>query len=142
MVDYTGDPCVFEGICVYNDCLGLQGMGFGEQVLRDLVRAESYLQNFFHSDFRVRDVTRGYDISDAVNRNALYTRYYILHSVPRFNNPTGVFDNDRYLLEIITNGVITKLEDFFAQFDECINCESLETYSCDECTPVPNVPEP
>jgi hypothetical protein len=66
----------------------------------------------------------------------------LLHSVPRFNNPTGVFDNDRYLLEIITNGVITKLEDFFGLFDNCINCESLETYSCDECTPVPNVPEP
>jgi hypothetical protein len=139
MVDYTGDPCVFEGICVYNDCLGLQGMGFGEQVLRDLVRAESYLQNFFHSDFRVRDVTRGYDISDAVDRNALYTRYYLLHSVPRFNNPTGVFDNDRYLLEIITNGVISKLEDFFNVFGKCINCPGLEEYSCTECTPEPNV---
>jgi len=139
MVDYTGDPCVFEGICVYNDCLGLQGMGFGEQVLRDLIKAESYLQNFFHSDFRVRDVTRGYDISDAVNRNALYTRYYLLHSVPRFNNPTGVFDNDRYLLEIITNGSIAALEDFFGQFAECLNCEGLEEYSCTECTPEPNV---
>ena len=33
LVDYNGDPCVFEGICVYNDCLGLQGMGFGDTVL-------------------------------------------------------------------------------------------------------------
>jgi len=30
-----------------------------------------------------------------------YTTYGILHSVPRFNNPTGVFDNDQYLVTIV-----------------------------------------
>ena len=101
MVDYNGDPCIFEGICVYNDCYGLQGMGFGEQVVRDLILSQSYLQNFFATDIRVREITQGFDILNSVNRNSLYTRYFILHSVPRFNNPTGVFDNDRYMLEII-----------------------------------------
>jgi hypothetical protein len=38
-----------------------------------------------------------------IDRNARYHRYYLLHNVPRFNNPTGVFDNDRYMLEVITN---------------------------------------
>jgi hypothetical protein len=140
MVDYTGDPCVFEGICVYNDCLGLQGMGFGEQVVRDLIRAESYLQNFFHSgDFRVREITQGYDMTSAINRNALYTRYYILHSVPRFNNPTGVFDNDRYLLEIIADGQIGALDTFLSgPFLNCVGCEEFGEYGCDPCVPVPN----
>jgi len=145
MVDYTGDPCVFEGICVYNDCLGLQGMGFGEQVVRDLIRAESYLQNFFHSgDFRVREITQGYDITSAIDRNALYTRYYILHSVPRFNNPTGTFDNDRYLLEIITEAPIAALDTFLSgPFLNCVGCEEFGEYGCTECEPVPNfVPEP
>ena len=55
LVDYNGDPCVFEGLCVYNDCLGLQGMGFGDTVLKDFILSESYLQNFFHSDLRIRE---------------------------------------------------------------------------------------
>jgi len=141
MVDYTGDPCTFEGICVYNDCLGLQGMGFGEQVLRDLIKAESYLQNFFHSDFRVRDITQGYDISSAISRESRYDRYYILHSVPRYNNPTGVFDNDRYLLEIITpEGGNASLNSFLNSWLEaCIQCEApLETVSCEPCTALSN----
>ena len=147
MVDYTGDPCVFEGICVYNDCLGLQGMGFGEQVVRDLIRAESYLQNFFHSgDFRVREITQGYDMTSAINRNALYSRYFILHSVPRFNNPTGVFDNDRYMLEIIipeANPAVpvgnTALDLFLtAWLLACANCVELEQQSCTYCVPANN----
>jgi uncharacterized membrane-anchored protein YitT (DUF2179 family) len=146
MVDYTGDPCVFEGICVYTDCLGLQGMGFGEQVVRDLIKAESYLQNFFHSDIRIREITQGFDILNSVNRNALYTRYFLLHSVPRFNNPTGVFDNDRYLLEIVVpeaNPLVpvgnTALDSFLGYWlDSCVDCVTLETEGCTYCTVVPD----
>lgn len=147
MVDYTGDPCVFEGICVYNDCLGLQGMGFGEQVARDLILSESYLQNFFASnDFRVREITQGYDILNSVNRNALYTRYFLLHSVPRFNNPTGVFDNDRYMLEIIVpeaNPLVPvgnpTLDAFLTNWlNSCANCVPFETQGCTYCVPVNN----
>jgi len=135
MVDYNGDPCAFSGICVYTDCRGIQGMGFGEQVLRDLILSESYLQNYFHTDIRIREITQGSDILSAVNRNALYTRYYILHSVPRFNNPSGVFDNDQYLLEVITNGAIATFEaDMAAWLDACGNgCSNLKTYDCVQC---------
>ena len=146
MVDYTGDPCVFEGICVYTDCLGLQGMGFGEQVVRDLIKAESYLQNFFHSDIRIREITQGFDILNSVNRNALYTRYFLLHSVPRFNNPTGVFDNDRYLLEIVVpeaNPLIpvgnSALDSFLGYWlGSCVDCVTLETEECAYCSVVPD----
>lgn len=102
LLDETGDPCVFESICVNKIQEGVQGMGFGEQVLRDLVLSESYAQNSFNNsgDLRVREITQGYDISNAVNRNALYTCYFILHSVPRPSNPTSVHDNDQYLLAI------------------------------------------
>ena len=140
MVDYNGDPCVFEGICVYNDCLGLQGMGFGDTVLKDFVKAQSYLQNFFHSDFRIREITQGYDMSTAIPRNALYQRYFLLHSVPRFNNPTGTFDNDRYMLEIITpNGGNAALTTFLKLWlGACQDCVTFEEIACDECVPVPN----
>ena len=33
-----------------------------------------------------------------VSRTSLYDQVMILHSVPRFNNPSGMFDNDQYLL--------------------------------------------
>jgi hypothetical protein len=134
LVDYNGDPCVFEGLCVYNDCLGIQGMGFGEQVVRDLIKAESYLQNFFSTDIRIREITQGNQILDAIDRNALYTRYFILHSVPRFNNPSGTFDNDRYLLEIITNGVNAALETFLEAWStNCPACAALEGFDCTHC---------
>ena len=146
MVDYNGDPCIFEGICVYNDCLGLQGMGFGEQVVRDLILSQSYLQNFFATDIRVREITQGFDILNSVNRNSLYTRYFILHSVPRFNNPTGVFDNDRYMLEIIVpeanpaSPVGNTLLDTFlgAWLTACQPQVTLATNSCTYCAIIPD----
>lgn len=151
MVDYTGDPCTFEGVCVYTECYGVQGMGFGEQVLRDLIVSESYLQNYVGSglDFRIREITQGYDIIDAVDRTALYGRYYLLHSVPRFNNPTGVFDNDQYMLEIITSvtganpkGNVPEFEDVmgFLLGDNCADCVELgDPIACTECEVIPNV---
>lgn len=143
MVDYNGDPCVFSGICVYTECYGLQGMGFGEQVLRDLILSESYLQNYFHTDIRIREITQGSDILANVNRNALYGRYFILHSVPRYNNPTGTFDNDQYMLEIIVNGQIATFEaNMSTWLTSCGNgCTALSVESCTPCVVPPN-PEP
>jgi hypothetical protein len=140
MVDYTGDPCVFEGICVYNDCLGLQGMGFGDQVVKDLILAESYLQNFFaNNDLRIREITQGYDMTTAINRNALYTRYFLLHSVPRWNNPTGVFDADRYMLEIITTAPNAALNLFLTNWlTSCADCVPFEENTCTPCVPENN----
>ena len=40
------------------------------------------------------------EILAAVDRSATYRAYYVQHSVPRFNNPTGVFDNDQYQYKI------------------------------------------
>lgn len=134
LVDLTGDVCTFEGICVITECLGVQGMGFGESVVRDLILSESYLQNFFHSDIRIREITQGDQILGAVNRNALYTRYYILHSVPRYNNPTGVFDNDQYLLEVISSGVNAAFEALMATWlGACTDCVTLEVHACTPC---------
>jgi hypothetical protein len=100
-VDYNGDPCEFTGLCVVNECLGSQAMGLGETVLREMILSESYRQNFFSSDFRIREITQGNQIVNAIDRQALYYKVHILHSVPRFNNPSSTFDNDQYLLEVI-----------------------------------------
>jgi hypothetical protein len=135
LVDLNGDPCTFEGICFVTECAGVQGMGFGETVVRDLIKAESYLQNFFATDIRIREITQGDDILNVVNRNALYTRYYLLHTVPRYNNPSGVFDNDQYMLEIITSSANAALETYVTTWlTACPNCVELEEHSCTPCT--------
>jgi hypothetical protein len=103
-VDYTGSPCEFETLCVGVQCYGRQQNGIGETVVRDLILSEEYRQNHFATDLRIREITQGTDILNAtgLSRTAYYDRIFIQHNVPRFYNPTGTFDNDQYLLEIVT----------------------------------------
>ena len=105
-VDLNGDPCEFTGICIVNECEGRQANGLGKTAARDLILSESYRQNHFASDLRIREITQGNDLLDGaaggIDRTALYDRVMILHTVPRFNNPSGTFDNDQYLVEILT----------------------------------------
>lgn len=137
-VDYTGDPCTFEGLCVVEECPARQGNGFGETVLRELILSESYLQNHFATDQRIREITQG-NAMFIINRSSSYYRYYLLHSVPRFNNPTGVFDNDQYLLEIVTSAPVPALETFISTWLDGCGCSqvTMETIDCDTCTPTP-----
>jgi hypothetical protein len=144
-MDLNGDPCLFNGVCVVKECEGRQVMGLGESVARDVILSEQYRQNFFHSDFRIREITQGYSVFDFINRNTLYTRYFIQHNVPRFNNPTSTFDNDQYLLEVITCEDIPAFETFVNDWlgNGCGNgCTGLEVEGCVEpvCEPVYNFP--
>lgn len=114
-VDETGDPCVFTGLCVkrgsgasddpatavLGPVLGIQGEGFGETVVRDLILSERYRQNNWNDDARIREITLGNAPLDVIQRTGTYGRFYVQHSVPRFNNPSGTFDNDQYLLELV-----------------------------------------
>jgi hypothetical protein len=142
-MDLNGDPCLFNGVCVVKECEGRQVMGLGESVARDVILSEQYRQNFFHSDFRIREITQGYSVFDFINRNTLYFRYFIQHNVPRFNNPTSTFDNDQYLLEVITCDRISAFETFVnAWLGDCSQCTGLEIEGCVEpvCEPVYNFP--
>jgi hypothetical protein len=145
-VDLNGDPCTFNGVCVITECQGRQAMGLGESVARDVILSEQYRQNFFHSDFRIREITQGYSVFDYINRGNLYYRYFLQHNVPRFNNPSSTFDNDQYLLEIITENAITAFEDFVADWlDTCGNCDPAVQVEncvtdCDPIYPFPAIP--
>jgi hypothetical protein len=126
-VDFNGEICEFTGLCVANVCSPVQGTGWGETVVRDLILTQGYEQAPFYTgkDLRVREITQGYDVTDSIDRIApgnQYYRYYIQHSVPRLNNPTGTFDNDQYLLEIITDQVEAVFEQFM--FDWLTNAGS------------------
>ena len=137
LVDYTGDPCVFEGLCVVTECPSRQGIGWGEAVVREILLSESYLTNFFHTNKRIREITQGDQLLGSVDRfTGYYTRYYIQHNVPQHANNSQTYDNQQYLLEIITAGQSAGFEAFMAQWlDDCGDCATLEEQSCASCTP-------
>ena len=143
-VDLNGDPCAFDGVCVVTECQGRQAMGLGESVARDVILSEQYRQNFFHTDLRIREITQGYSVFDYINRNTLYYRYFLQHNVPRFNNPTSTFDNDQYLLEIITCTVQSGFEEFVGKWlSNCGNaCDTrVEVENCvTDCEPLYHFP--
>lgn len=156
-VDFNGDPCAFNGLCVENTCLPIQGVGSGESIVRELTLSEGYTQTPFYTgrDLRIREITQGYDVTNTIDRGSRYYRYFIQHSVPRFNNPTGTFDNDQYLLEIITAetapdlaGFVDYVNDWIraAQGTGCVQFEEIipdpAVFPCTEIIPQPTVENP
>lgn len=139
-VDLNGDPCLFNGVCVIKECEGRQAMGLGESVARDVILSEQYRQNFFHTDLRIREITQGPSVFTYIDRNLLYTRYYLIHNVPRFNNPSSTFDNDQYLLEVITDGIELAFEQFVEKWLSACNCPDVfldnAELCLDACVPI------
>ena len=150
--DLNGDPCAFQGLCIVTECQGRQANGLGETVLRDVILSERYRQNFFHSDFRIREITQGNQMLNVIDRDSSYNRFYIQHHVPRFNNASSTFDSDQYLLEIIVASTVNPTDggqgqSFTLFVDTWLNacgnsCGGLETFDCgSDCTPVVDIPE-
>ena len=102
ILDETGDPC--------NDCgtaartPGQMQATQGEEVVRDLILSERYRQSPYNQgnadSARIREIEMSDELLAAVDRTATYRAFYIQHVVPRFNNPSGVFDNDQYVYQI------------------------------------------
>ena len=102
ILDETGDPC--------NDCgtaartAGQMQQTQGEQVIRELILSERYRQSPYNQgnrdSARIREIEMSDELLAAVDRSETYRAYYIQHTVPRFNNPTGVFDNDQYVYKV------------------------------------------
>ena len=69
---------------------------------------DRYKQNYYHQGskdaIRMNEIEQMGVSNYGITRSALYDVFYLLHTVPRFNNPTGVFDNDQYLIKIGTIG--------------------------------------
>jgi len=108
-VDDSGDPCKLDCVTYNGETFGVAANGTmeqtqGETVIRDVLLTEQYMQSPYNQgnadSSRIREIEGSDDIKNAIDRTARYDRWYILHNVPRFNNPTGVFDNDQYLYTI------------------------------------------
>jgi hypothetical protein len=103
ITDQQGDPCVDQIFCtpIEPAQLGLQGSGYGHKLLRDAILFRRYMQEQYVYDPRLREVMNQDKVYNYIVGTDFYTTYGILHSVPRFNNPTSTFDNDQYLVTIV-----------------------------------------
>jgi hypothetical protein len=134
-MDETGNPCNDCGVATATP--GQMAQTSGETVLRHLLMTERYAQNPYNQgnrdSSRIREI-EGFDpILAAVDRNALYVVYYLQHSVPRLNNPSGVFDNDQYLYQIYVKSddaaAISALDTMFNEIEAA--CLSVGNYNVD-----------
>jgi hypothetical protein len=131
-VDLNGEPCLFTTLCVVTECEGRQVQGLGETVVRELTLSESYRQNFLATDLRIREITQGNQIISTIDRGGLYYRYVLIHNVPRFNNPSGTFDNDQYALTVYSQlPLATFYTDVQSWLDGCGNTCGIDEFQCE-----------
>ena len=131
VVDESGDPCSSNCFTTTYGTSGIntstisqypvQAMGTGETVLREMILSDRYMQIAFPDSGRVESLRmREIESNPAlanISRISLYDQVLVLHSVPRFNNPTGTFDNDQYLLVfyVPTGRTTTALTNFLVR---------------------------
>ena len=110
ITDQNGDPCVNQIFCPTDGLTpatqktqeAAQGSGYGQRYIRDLILFRRYMQENYVYDPRLREVMDQDVITNSgIGFNTQYIEVGLLHSVPRFNNPSGVFDNDQYLVTVV-----------------------------------------
>jgi hypothetical protein len=126
LLDETGNPCNDCGVSARTP--GQMQQTQGEEVIRDLIMSERYRQSPYNQgnadSARFREIEMSDELLSAVDRSATYKAYYVQHSVPRFNNPSGVFDNDQYVYKIFV-----KCSDAAAQLEAEVLMEALATWA-------------
>jgi hypothetical protein len=114
---YTNEPLVISSAQLVNDkgvrCPNFKPLSFTEvlspmtpqgtpaEIVRDLLSFIAYRQELYTKNARLRAVKDLEKIVVDINQHPGYFSYYILHSVPRRYNPSGVHDQDQYLLQIV-----------------------------------------
>jgi hypothetical protein len=114
----------------------VQGKGYGETLVRELILVKSYRQECWSDDPRMREVTLDTVLGTSnaggpeIARNGSYVVYHILHSIPRKSNPSGTFDNDQYLIKVVANAADTDFEtwmnDWLASANTGVQLEILD----------------
>jgi hypothetical protein len=101
LVDESGQPCSnFKQLLFAETTAPVIAQGTGEHYIREVILSSSYLQDFLRDDKRKQEV-EGYIATNIINKSLKYKAYHLIHSVPRFNNPTSTFDNDQYMLTFV-----------------------------------------
>lgn len=111
-LDPLGNQCLAQCFNPAEVQQAIQGRGFGETLIRELILAKRYQQEPWQQDPRLREVL-DYSPFAEVTRASKYLIYNLLHSVPRKSNPSGTMDNDQYLIRVFVPqsvGRLTALE--------------------------------
>ena len=111
-LDPLGNQCLAQCFNPAEVQQAIQGRGFGETLIRELILAKRYQQEPWQQDPRMREIL-DYSPFAEVTRASKYLIYNLLHSVPRKSNPSGTMDNDQYLIRIFVPqsvGRLTALE--------------------------------
>ena len=99
-LDPLGNQCLAQCFVPTEVQQAIQGRGFGETLIRELILAKRYQQEPWIQDPRLREVL-DYNPFTELTRGNKYVVYNILHSVPRKSNPSGTMDNDQYLVRVV-----------------------------------------
>ena len=118
-IDDEGDACTSG--CIKDNAnadMPVEGLSItdladatsGETIIRELIQDSRYRQESWNQgnkdSARFRQIEKsGKSVLTAIDRNSRFDVFYLQHSVPRFNNPTGVFDNDQYVIQIAADKV-------------------------------------
>lgn len=140
LVDESGDPCSTrhftasgqvdpDGVLTPAVQEPRQAQGLGETVIRDLIlsgryRQEAYPDSSRVESLRMREIEGNPSLTGTAGqtiRDSFFNSINILHSVPRFNNPSGTFDNDQYLLTIYVPAGVDNTA-FLNNLQTILNC--------------------
>ena len=140
-INEDGDQCwcsASDGTTtVTNPTPAKRGNGSPYTAVKDLILTDGYAQNPYNQgnkdSSRIREIEGSDQIYAAMDMTVTYTTYNLIHSVPRFNNPTGVFDNDQYHYKVYTKcsgGETTSLDQAFADLEAAsgLDFETLGNY--------------
>lgn len=102
LIDNTGDPCsLFKQLTFTQTQAPEVRRTRGEAVLREMILDNEYHQEPFQWDVRRRELAGfGFLANSLAIPGNFYDCLSILYSTPRKYNPSGVHDNDLYLLRI------------------------------------------
>ena len=116
--DLGDNRCEVSCFNITNTQLAVQGKGYGETLVRELILVKGYRQECWYDDPRMREVTLDTVLGSSnaggpeIARANSYVVYHILHSIPRKSNPSGTFDNDQYLVKVVADARDTDFETF------------------------------
>jgi hypothetical protein len=119
LLDDTGDPCSLFKQLTFTEAQAPKSIqGSGHTVLREFLLDNEYRQDQFPWDERKKDIMQTHYIDSQVAANfSLYDSIYILFTIPRKYNPSGIYDNDLYLLRICAQeGMLWQVEEWLTNY--------------------------
>jgi len=114
ILDVLGNQCATTCIIPAEVQQAIQGRGFGETLVRELILSKRYQQEPWQQDPRLREVLDYSVANPAVSTPELlrankYLIYNLLHAVPRKANPSGMMDNDQYMIRLYVPSSVGRL---------------------------------